>query len=67
MSKPTPPAAAPTPAAPEPIKPEDRYIPGDPIPVAEAVESDTESAWARFSEMPEDDDNEFPETQVAPL
>ena len=34
----------------------DRYMPGDPIPVAHAVEADTESAWAHFSAQPDEPD-----------
>lgn len=49
--------------------PEDRYMPGDPIPAAEAIEADSESVWALFTEKPcePDPDPEFPETQRAPL
>jgi hypothetical protein len=30
---------------------QDRYQPGDPIPVPEVSEANTESAWALFSEL----------------
>ncbi len=44
-------------------------MPGDPIPAAEAIEADSESVWALFTEKPcePDSDPEFPETQRAPL
>lgn len=29
---------------------EDRYIPGDPIPVPEAIETNTDSAWALWQD-----------------
>lgn len=29
---------------------EDRYMPGDPIPVPEAIETDTDSAWAMWQD-----------------
>ncbi len=30
--------------------PEDAYVPGDPIPVPEAVETNTDSAWALWND-----------------
>jgi hypothetical protein len=44
-------------------------MPGDPIPAAEAVEADSDSVWALFTEQPKEPDpeQEFPETQRAPL
>jgi len=47
--------------------PEDRYVPGDPIPAAEAIEADSDSVWALFTEEPKEPEPEFPETQRAPL
>lgn len=35
---------------------QDRYQPGDPIPVPEVSEANTESAWALFSELAKDPD-----------
>ena len=29
---------------------EDRYLPGDPIPIAEAIETDTDSVWAMWQD-----------------
>lgn len=29
---------------------DDRYMPGDPIPVPEAIETDTDSAWAMWQD-----------------
>ncbi len=34
-----------------PTQAQDRYQPGDPIPVPEVSEANTESAWALFSEL----------------
>ena len=56
----------PAPSTPEKIS-EDRYVPGDPIPAAEAVEADSDSVWALFTEEPKEPDPEFPATQRAPL
>jgi hypothetical protein len=43
--------------------PEDRpYLPGDPIPVPEAVEKDTETTWQLFSELAAKDDKRYAET-----
>ena len=33
------------------VQAQDRYQPGDPIPVPEVSEANTESAWALFSEL----------------
>jgi hypothetical protein len=46
---------------------EDRYLPGDPIPAPEVTEADSESVWALFSETPKKPEDDFPETNVAPL
>jgi hypothetical protein len=51
----------------QPKEDEDRYIPGDPIPAPDAIESDSDSDWARFSEMPPEDEDDFPETKLSPL
>lgn len=49
----------PEPAAPpKPERPQDRYMPGDPIPVPDAVEANTESTWALFSDVPRQPDPE---------
>lgn len=37
--------------APTRAQAQDRYQPGDPIPVPEVSEANTESAWALFSEL----------------
>lgn len=57
--KPDPPAAPP--------RSEEKYLPGDPIPAAEATEADTDSVWALFSEAPDVADPEFPQTERGPL
>ena len=33
----------------EPAPSEDRHVPGDPIPVGDATEADSDSTWALFS------------------
>ncbi len=33
---------------------EDRYLPGDPIPVPEAIETNTDSAWAMWQDSAQD-------------
>ncbi len=43
----------------------DRYMPGDPIPVADAVEADTESAWAHFSGLAQTEEPDFADTVPA--
>jgi hypothetical protein len=43
----------------------DRYMPGDPIPVPHAVEADTESAWALFSDTARADEPDFVDTEPA--
>lgn len=52
---------------PDPIPAQDRYMPGDPIPVAEAVEADSESTWAMFSNSPPPPEVEFLDTVPASL
>ena len=59
-TKPSAPTSGPTPA-------QDRYIPGDPIPVAEAVEANSDSTWAMFSENPPPPEGEFVDTVPASL
>ena len=51
----------------DPIPVLDRYIPGDPIPVAEAVEANSESTWAMFSDNPPPPEGEFLDTVPASL
>ncbi len=41
---------------------EDRYIPGDPIPVAEAIETDSDSAWAMWQDSTQESKPTFDET-----
>lgn len=57
-TKPQEPARKP---APEP----DRYLPGDPIPVPEAIEANSESAWALFSEADQPPETDFLDTVPA--
>ena len=54
------------PGAPPPKKPEDRYFPGDPIPVPEAIERDTDSAWAMWEDsvQPPSPDTNFADTDI---
>ena len=48
-------------------KSQERYIPGDPIPVPDAVEANTESSWALFSDVPRQSEPEFLDTVPASL
>lgn len=48
-------------SAPEP----DHYMPGDPIPVPHAVEADTESVWAHFSDFAQTKEPDFADTVPA--
>ncbi len=60
----------PAPTSPPPSKQErsqERYMPGDPIPVPDAVEANTESTWALFSDVPRQPDPEFLDTVPASL
>lgn len=40
----------------------DRYMPGDPIPVPEAIEANSESAWALFSDAAHGPETDFLDT-----
>ena len=60
-TKPSEPAARPVHAA------LDRYLPGDPIPVPEAIEANSESAWALFSDSPAPPEPDFLDTVPASL
>lgn len=51
----------------KPLPEHERYVPGDPIPVPEAVEADTESAWALFSDASRPAEPEFLDTVPASL
>ena len=42
-------------------------MPGDPIPVPDAVEANTESSWALFSDVQRQPDPEFLDTVPASL
>ncbi len=42
-------------------------MPGDPIPVPEAVEANSESSWAMFSDNPPPPEGEFMDTVPASL
>lgn len=53
--------------APTPEKTQERYLPGDPIPVPEAVEANTDSSWALFSDVARQPDPEFLDTVPASL
>lgn len=60
-TKPMPPAAKPAP-------PElDRYMPGDPIPVPQVSEANTESTWALFSDVPPLPEADFLDTVPASI
>lgn len=43
----------------------DRYMPGDPIPVPEATEANSESAWALFSDPDQGPQTDFQDTVPA--
>lgn len=45
----------------------DQYMPGDPIPVAHAVEANTESTWAMFEDVPRREEPDFQDTVPASL
>jgi hypothetical protein len=51
----------------KPAPESDSYMPGDPIPVAHAVEANTESVWAHFSVDAHPDEPDFLETEPASL
>ncbi len=51
--------------APQPEPEHDRYMPGDPIPVPHAVEANTESTWALFSDVQRQDEPDFEDTVPA--
>lgn len=55
------------PAAPAQEKLQERYLPGDPIPVPDAVEANTESTWALFSDVPRQPDPDFLDTVPASM
>lgn len=61
-----PPAPASTPP-PKPERSQERYMPGDPIPVPDAVEANTESSWALFSDVPRQPDPDFLDTVPASM
>jgi hypothetical protein len=61
-----PPARTPSSASPQ-EKAQERYIPGDPIPVPDAVEANTESSWALFSDVPRRAEPDFLNTVPASL
>ena len=42
--------------------PEDRYLPGDPIPVPEAIETNTDSVWAMWQDSNQEPRPTFDET-----
>ncbi len=42
-------------------------MPGDPIPIPDAVEADTESAWALFSGAPKPPEPDFLDTVPASI
>ena len=41
---------------------EDRYLPGDPIPVPDAIETNTDSAWAMWQDSAQEPRPTFDET-----
>ena len=60
----------PAPTHPQPSKQErshERYMPGDPIPVPDAVEANTESTWALFSDVPHQPEPDFLDTVPASM
>ncbi len=60
----------PAPTSPQTSKPErsaERYMPGDPIPVPDAVEANTESTWALFSDVPRQPEPDFLDTVPASM
>ncbi|MES2949111.1 MAG: hypothetical protein V4858_11275 [Pseudomonadota bacterium] len=59
-TKPPAPASKPATAA-------ERYLPGDPIPVPDAVEANTESTWALFSDVPRQPEPDFLDTVPASM
>ena len=42
-------------------------MPGDPIPIPDAVEANTESTWALFSDVPRQPEPEFLDTVPASM
>jgi hypothetical protein len=54
-------------SASSPEKSQERYIPGDPIPVPDVVEANTESSWALFSDVPRQPEQDFLDTVPASL
>lgn len=56
-----------SPSKPQQSRPQERYLPGDPIPVPDAIESNTESNWALFSDVQRDPNPEFLDTVPASL
>ncbi|MES2585105.1 MAG: hypothetical protein V4627_20445 [Pseudomonadota bacterium] len=61
-----PPAATSPPPSSQERSPE-RYMPGDPIPVPDAVEANTESTWALFSDVPRQPEPDFLDTVPASM
>lgn len=50
-----------------PIPQQDHYLPGDPIPVPDASEANTESTWAHFSDLPRPAEPDFLDTVPSSL
>ena len=61
------PPAATNPFASTQEKSQERYIQGDPIPIADVVEANTESSWALFSGVPRQPEPDFFDTVPASL
>ena len=61
-----PPAPTSTPKSPQ-ERTQERYLPGDPIPVPDAMESNTESNWALFSDVQSEPEPDFLDTVPASL
>ena len=61
------PASPTSPSKPPQPLTQERCLPGDPIPVPDAIESNTESNWALFSDVQRDPDPEFLDTVPASL
>ena len=64
INKPSVPNAPPKPPQ---ERSQERYLPGDPIPVPEAIEADTESNWALFSDVPREPEPDFLDTVPASM
>lgn len=60
-------STVPKPPPAKPASDQERYMPGDPIPVPDAVEANTESTWALFSDVPRPPEPDFLDTVPASM